>query len=91
MDDEGQDFASFFGGSYGHSEQRTEDRIKEERRAGRTPAQRARRARKTTQINFRTTEKIKALAQALADDMGVNVAGAVERAILDLAEKRDIH
>ena len=68
----------------------TEARLQAERRAGMTPRQRARRAVRTAQVNFRADPIVKAVAEAIADKLNCSVADVMERAILELAKKEKV-
>ena len=89
--DEGMNFGGFLG-AFGSSHEKTEARFKSERRAGMTPKQRARKkTAKTTTINFRTTDHVRGLAEALAEEMGVkSLAPVVEQAIIEFAKAKGI-
>jgi hypothetical protein len=94
---EGETFGSLFAGLFSGASSNanaataaTEARLQAERRAGMTPRQRARRAVRTAQVNFRADPTVKAVAEAIADKLNCSVADVMERAILDLAKKEKV-
>jgi hypothetical protein len=96
---EGETFGSLFAGLFSGLSSNananaaaaaTDARLQAERRAGMTPRQRARRAVRTAQVNFRADPAIKAVAEAIADKLNCSVADVMERAILDLAKKEKV-
>lgn len=88
-DDEGLDFAAAFAGAFGSLDQ-TQSRLKAERRAGLTPRQRARKAVRVVQVNFRAAPETKALAERLAAHLDCSVADIMEQALHALAAERKL-
>jgi len=88
-DEEGIDFSSVFRGRFVSAEH-TELRLKAERRAGMTPGQRAKRAKKTESLNFRCSPEVRALADTLAEKLECGLSDVLERALLDLAAKEKV-
>lgn len=70
--------------------QATQARLEAERRAGRTPKQRARKATRTIQMNFRAEPALKALADGLAAKLDCSVASVIDRAVRELAEREGV-
>lgn len=89
IDEEGIDFSSVFRDKF-VSAARTEERLKAERRAGMTPRQRAKRAKKTESLNFRCSPEVRALAATLAEKLDCGLSDVLERAVLDLAAKEKV-
>jgi hypothetical protein len=65
-----------------------ERRIEDERRATRTPKQRARKAVRTEQMNFRVSVETKTLLASLADEMDLSATDVVVQAIEEFAKRR---
>jgi hypothetical protein len=65
----------------------TEARLKAERRAGMTPKQRAKRAKKTESLNFRCSPELRALADALVAKLECGISEMLEKAVLKLADR----
>lgn len=87
--DEGTDFAGQFGQMFGTREA-TAKRLKAERQASKSPKQRARKAVRVEQINFRASAGTKALSKAIADKLGCSVADVMERALTELAKSQGV-
>ncbi len=68
----------------------TEARLKAERRAGMTPKQRAKRAKKTELLNCRCSPEVRALADALAAKLDCGISEMLERAVIVLADKEKV-
>ena len=83
--DEGMDFKAVFNSQFG-SRTRTEERLKAERRAAMTPKQRARKATRTEQVNFRCTPETRAQLERLAKALDQSMAEVITTAIARLAE-----
>lgn len=86
-DDEGTDFLVAFQSTFAAPE-RTQERLKAERRAGLTPKQRAARkpTMRTAQINFRASKELKALSETLAQHLDISIADLMEKALQDMAK-----
>jgi hypothetical protein len=82
---EGMDFVSAFRDKFAAPE-RMQVRLQAERRAGRTPKQRARKAIRDEQVNFRASKETRALIGALAEHLDVSMADVMERALQELAK-----
>jgi hypothetical protein len=67
-----------------------ERRIDDERRATRTPKQRARKAVRTEQLNFRVSAETKALLFALAAETQLSATDIVVQAIEDMAKRKKV-
>ena len=92
-DDEGFDFAAAMQAQFtqtGPLASSTEARLKAERRAGMTPKQRAKRAKKPASLNFRTTDEIKAMVEAMVKKFGTDKTDVLERAVLKLAKSEGV-
>jgi hypothetical protein len=63
-----------------------EQRLKDERKAGRTPKQRAPKKPRKKQLNIRATEETHALLNKLADHLKSTATDIIERAITQLAQ-----
>lgn len=81
------DFASMFGGGYAKTD-RTEQRLRAERRASMTEKQRHRKggAMRTAQLNFRCSPAFKKLASGLAKHRDCSIADMMEDAVAMLAK-----
>lgn len=88
-DDDGAAFAAMFKTPYGvpnaANKVHAGNRLKAERRAARTPAQRARRAVRVVQVNIRASQQTKDRLDALAVKLGCSGADVFDRAIAMLA------
>lgn len=85
--EEGLDFESAFKGTFGDPK-KTAERLKAERRAGLTPAQRRRsKGPPKTQVNFRATAETKALIDELAEHLGKSTTDVLVLAVEALAAK----
>ena len=89
MDEEGQDFVHAFSQVFGDVTN-TERRLKAERRAGMTSKQRAKRAKKTSTVNFRCSHEDRQVVEALAAKLNTNFTGVMERAVALLAKAERI-
>lgn len=67
-----------------------EQRIEAERKATRTEKQRAKRATRTKQINFRVSEQEKALLDRMATELELSATDVVVMALEELAKRRKI-
>jgi hypothetical protein len=84
--EEDDGWADTFVGTYAKSRAGLEQRMKAERRAGRTAKQRERAKRiPKLQINFRATAETKALIDRLCQRLGKSQTEVVELAIAELA------
>ena len=87
-EDEGFEFEEAVRKSIGpDSRAGTARRLKAERRAGQTPKQRARRAKKTASLNFRCTDETRTLVEALRDKLDCDLSGVMDQAVRALADK----
>jgi hypothetical protein len=99
-DDEGMDveasvakFMQTFGPDAASMQERVADtqrRLQAEKRAGMTPKQRAKRAKKTETLNCRCSPEIRAIADALAAKLDCGISEMLEKAVLALAEKQKL-
>jgi hypothetical protein len=87
--EEGMSWESEFDRTYG-SPEKIVSRIKAERAANLTPAQRGRRGPVKKQRNFRCTLQTDALIDAMADKLGMNIADVIELAVQQLAKTKGI-
>lgn len=85
-DEEGLDFTRIFEEEAFGSRKATAQRLRAERRAGRTSKERMRRAKKTSSLNFRCSDETRNLAEALRKKHRCRLSEVLERAILALAE-----
>jgi hypothetical protein len=67
-----------------------EQRLKDERRAGRTAKQRAAKKPPKKQLNVRATDETHALLNKLADHLNCTVTDVIERAIAQLAQSEGL-
>jgi hypothetical protein len=67
-----------------------ERRLKDERRAGRTPKQRAAKKPPKKQLNIRATDDTHVLLDKLADHLESTVTDVIERAIAQLAQSEGL-
>jgi len=67
-----------------------EQRLKDERKAGRTAKQRAAKKPPKKQLNVRATEETHALLDKLADHLKCTVTDVIERAIAQLAQSEGL-
>ena len=65
-------------------------RINDERRATRTPKQRARKALRTEQVNFRVAVEHREILAALAEKLEVSATDVFIQALTDLAKQHKI-
>jgi hypothetical protein len=87
-EDEDVDFAGAIKGRFQSRGERTEARLQAERRAGRTPKQRAsKRGPPKTQINIRITAEAKAALDALVAQLESTQTDVMEMAIKELAAR----
>ena len=86
--EEDDGWADAFVGTYAKSREGLEERIKAERRAGRTAKQRerARKAAPKKQVNFSATDETRALIKALAARLDTDDTDVITRAIHAYAE-----
>jgi hypothetical protein len=91
-DDEGLDFAAAMRQHFAGEPQAaiTEARLRAERRAGMTSKQRAKRAKKTSSLNFRCSEEVRALAKAMAARLDCDLTDVMERAVIQLAKTEGV-
>jgi hypothetical protein len=68
----------------------TKERLKAERRAGRTPKQRVKRAKKPHALNFRASDETFALVVALMGKLGADKTTVLEHAIAALAKQEGV-
>jgi hypothetical protein len=83
-------WADTFVGTYARSRAGLEERLKAERRAGRTAKQRerARKAVPKKQLNIRATAETKALIDRLCQQLGQSQTDVIELAVAELSAKR---
>jgi hypothetical protein len=87
--EEDDGWADAFVGTYAKSRAGLEERLKAERRAGRTAKQRERaRAVPKKQLNIRATAETKALIDRLCQQLGQSQTDVIELAVAELAAKR---
>jgi hypothetical protein len=90
--EEGLDFEAQFRKHFGAdgfaAPERTQERLKAERRAGLTPKQRAKKSVPKKQINFRATAETKALIEKLAAHMDASVTDVIALAVATLAQSK---
>jgi hypothetical protein len=83
--DEGMDFEAQFLKDMGTdgfaAPERTQQRLKAERKAGLTPKQRAKKTAPKKQINFRATAETKALIEKLAAHLDASVTDVIALAV----------
>jgi hypothetical protein len=84
-DDEGWDQA--FIGEYARSRAGLEQRLKAERRAGRTEKQRTKKAPPKKQTNFRATVETRALMEQLCKRLDKSQTDIIEQAIIEMAAR----
>lgn len=96
-DDEGADFLSAFKGAFGRATPETKkhlgERLKAERRAGRTPKERSRGGKglaRPVQINFRASKETQATLKALADSLDCSIADVIEQAVFGMAKANKV-
>ena len=87
IEDEG-DSLKMFSALFGRDTKRVEDRAQRERVAGMTAKQRARKAVRTEQMNFRVTPEFKATLAALAEARGMSMSDAIEVAVIEMAKRK---
>jgi hypothetical protein len=83
IEEEGEDFLAQFKGQFA-SMDAMKDRLARERKAGRTPAQKARKGPPKKQVNFRATLETLAQLDALAKHMGESTTDVIAMAIDEL-------
>jgi hypothetical protein len=87
--EEDDGWADAFVGTYARSRAGLEERLKAERRAGRTAKQRERtRAVPKKQLNIRATAETKALIDRLCQRLGQSQTDVIELAVAELAARR---
>jgi hypothetical protein len=86
-DDEGMDFVAHFKGEFA-SANAVRERLARERKAARTPAQKARKGPPTKQKNFRATADTLAKIEALAKLLDLNDTDVIVMAVDELAKAR---
>ena len=85
--EEGMDFLGAFKERFAARE-KTQARVKAERRAGMTAKQRERiKGPPKQQINFRATVETKALIEEIAESLGKSITDVMELAVRDLAAR----
>jgi len=91
-DDEGTDFVAAMKRQFRQAPagSSTKERLKAERRAGRTPKQRVRRAKKPHAVNFRASDETFALVVGLMAKLEADKTAVLERAIAHLAKDEGI-
>jgi hypothetical protein len=67
-----------------------EKRIEDERKATRTPKQRARKAVRTEQVNFRVSVESKALLAAVAETLQISATDVFMQALDEYAKRKKI-
>jgi hypothetical protein len=87
--EEGMDWERAFDRSFGLAA-KVVSRLKEERTANQTVAERSRRGPTKKQRNFRCTRQTDELVDALTDRLGMNIGDVIELAIRQLAEAKGI-
>lgn len=92
VDEEGLDFAVEMQKQFSQAPQgsTTDARLKAERRAGMTPKQRAKRAKKPHALNFRASDETFKLVTALMAKLGADKTNVLERAVAALAKKEGV-
>jgi hypothetical protein len=86
-DDEGMDFVKHFQGAFAATEA-VQERLARERKAARTPKQKARKGPPTKQKNFRATVDTLAKIEALAKLLGASETDVIVLAINELHKTR---
>jgi hypothetical protein len=87
--DEGMDWERAFDRSFGATA-KVVSRLKDERTANQSPAERSRRGPPKKQRNFRCTRQTDALLDALTEQLGMHIGDVIELAIRQLAEAKGI-
>ena len=86
---EGASFTGLFNNAFG-DEDATASRMKLVRRSGQSSKQRARKALRTEQINFRVSPEFKAALAALADAMDCTMSDAIDKAVFAMLKAQKV-
>jgi len=91
-DEEGTDFVAAMKRHFvqAPASSSTKERLKAERRAGRTPKQRVKRAKKPHALNFRASDETFALVVGLMAKLDADKTTVLERAIAHLAKSEGV-
>jgi hypothetical protein len=87
--EEGMDWERAFDRSFGAAA-KVATRLRDERTANQTPAERSRRGPPKKQRNFRATRQTDEMIEALVGRLGLNIGDVIELAIRQLAEAKGI-